>query len=137
MRVRTTAPTWDDIEATHGDPLEVLALLYLQTRAEIIRWYLSKVGTFRTESMFPYRLSALMNDPSGKWKASPTEAVQRAFWEEAYERIEGAPEWLREAFIEHWTKILKDWTDFGVSHHVMKAQLGGYLEYEQDPEDLP
>jgi hypothetical protein len=66
-------------------------------------------------------------------------ALEAAFWTDAYERLDGAPEWLRESFIVYWsdtfTALLKAGTfeDFTF----FQDHLRNMLTYEKEPRLLP
>jgi hypothetical protein len=89
MRVRESAPSFDDVSNHYPiahDTLDLVASFEGKPKIWVLTEYLSKVATWR-------RLRKLIGD------ALPRD--DDALWVTAYHGLEGAPEWLREAYIEH------------------------------------
>jgi hypothetical protein len=132
MRVRESYPSAQDVlDFSELSPIELTAVLSGTTEADVLNGYLSKVGTWRTESQFDKVLEGVQH--------ITLRALEAAFWTDAYERLDGAPEWLRESFIVYWsdtfTALLKAGTfeDFAF----FQDHLRNMLTYEKEPRLLP
>jgi len=96
-RVRESLPTWEQVANHYGmHQLGTIAQHEGRSVLWVLTEYLSKVGTWR----------ALRKRSGG----APT--TERGFWDVAYPALEGAPEWLREAYIvyvsSNYTNINQD-----------------------------
>lgn len=109
MRVRESLPSFAKIGAHYIiDPLSLIAHQEDATTLWVLTEYLSKVATWR-------RLRKTVR---------PHPMTYTEFWNLAYEALEGAPEWLREAYITH------------VNDHISIPRYEA-LRVSYRPKDLP
>ena len=117
MRVRESKPSAGEVIDHYGllDGINLIAATLGFPATEVVRWYLSKVGTWRQG---PQKLSPL--------QVRDTVAdVEADFWLIAFDKIDGAPDWLREEFIVRWSEAIQemDLRDPDLLHAVLTQAL--------------
>ncbi len=136
MRVRESKPSLGDVVGHYEDldSLQVVSFMEATSVGEVLRIYLSKVGTWRQGSSELTRPSETLR-PHRAFNE-----LVNAFWAAAYPRLDGAPEWLREEFIAHWSEWLGAWQPLDMHddevayvYAILKEALG----VVPDPKDLP
>lgn len=136
MRVRESLPDDDDIlEHYQLTPLRLIARLEGLTVGEVLGHYLSKVGTWRSESKFRDHLAAERMQPFAQ--ANDMASVEAAFWTDTWKRLEGAPAWLSESFLLYWQAVLADLMDTYQSAELLESVLESALRFYQEPRELP
>ncbi len=116
MRVRESMPDHNAVAAHYAiahDSLDLIASFEQANRMWVITEYLSKVGTWRRLRKMEKPSHITLN----------RDKVQEQVWLMGYEALEGAPEWLREAWIREQME------------HDYKAPVALRVSYR--PKDLP
>jgi hypothetical protein len=117
MRVRESHPSGHQVLQFYGIPaLQLIAQRELQSELWVITEYLSKVGTWR-------KLRRLNLHSA---EDLPRAERESWFWSQAYPALDGAPEWLREAYLLTVAELI-----------ITKAVLHAGLRVSYRPKDLP
>jgi len=137
VRVRESVPTWDEVKKFYADEdiLGVIAHLDGTTVGEVLREYASKVGTWRQAEEVELTLKEI-------WApARQLVKLESTFFGFLGERLEGAPDWLRDNMIVYYQNWINEWraqaglTDNDVAY--VRAILNRALKSTSIPRDLP